>query len=140
MSKESDLGRGAISSTGFLTEASRRPGLYSRKHRSTYLLAELFVPANKKGHKPIFFLDQKNCIRFSDLSDILRLPLKNAHHLYNGHMLTSLLSFLLAMDVARSTGSLRKSNSFSDSMHCFLNRSSRTLVINFPPPSPVFPL
>lgn len=60
------------------------------------------------------------------------------YHLYRGHTLRPLLSFLLTLDVARSTGSLRKSNSFSDSMHCFLNTIT-TLDINFLPPSPLLP-
>lgn len=34
-----------------------------------------------------------------------------------------LLSFWAAVDVARSTSSLKKWKSFSDSMHCFLNKA-----------------
>lgn len=45
-------------------------------------------------------------------------------YLHSGHILMPLLSFWLAVDVARSTRSLRKSNSFSDSMHCFLHSNT----------------
>lgn len=133
MSKESDLGRGAISSAGVWTEASRRQGLKSRTHKSAYLLAGLFAPANRKGPQA-HLLNPEPC-RLSDLCHIGSFPLKQVHHLYNGHTLPPLLSFLLATDVARSSGSLRKSNSFSDSMHCFLNSSTSAAFLH-----PVFPL
>lgn len=50
-------------------------------------------------------------------------------YLYNGQILIPLLSFWPAVDTACSTRSLRKSNSFSDSMHCFLH-GNITLKLN----------
>lgn len=82
------------------------------------LLNYLFQPLKEASNRPF---GSKTLL-------VSYFPLNKVPHLYNGHTLTTLLSFLLAMVAARFTGSLRKSNSFSDSMHCFLN-SSITLDI-----------